>query len=217
MRRLSCERIPLAFAVAFVAACFVVTVWNFSVAALFPRLSVRNWNPIYGLAEETSPGFTLANFLSGDLQAAFSRRIGTSLPIYAPAIRLRNQIEYSIFGLPNAPSIAFGRDKRLYEWAYITEYCGRSGEENPAEVGRWADKIKDIQDYATSQGKTFVYLITPSKAATYPQYLPDAHPCPAASRGRSRSFLHTNERLMSAASTTSTVRASWLPNASVME
>ena len=155
MHRLHLARIPLVLGAAFVAACFVVTVWNLSVAAVFPRLAIRNWTQLYGLSEEKPPSLSLATFLSGDVQTALSRKIGTSLPIYAPAVRLKNQIEYSIFGLPNAPSIAFGRDKHLYEWPYINEYCGRTGKADPAA---WGDKIKDIQNYAAAHGKAFAYV-----------------------------------------------------------
>jgi hypothetical protein len=183
MRRLRPDRIPLALAATFVAVCFVVTLWNLSVAAISPRLSIRNWTQLYGLTEATQPPFNMTNFLTGDVQTALSRRIAAALPIYAPAIRVRNQIEYSLFGLSHAPSIVFGRDKRLYESAYVNEYCGRKGETNAKALAAWADKIKDIQDYATSRGKAFVYLITPSKAAIYPEYLPETEVCPAVARG----------------------------------
>ncbi|MBV8850431.1 MAG: alginate O-acetyltransferase, partial [Methylobacteriaceae bacterium] len=102
-----------------------MTVWNLTVAAMFPRLIIRNWNQLYGLVEETSPPPTLSNFVSGDVQAAVSRQIGAALPIYAPAVRTRNQIEYSLFGLVSTPAVVFGREKRLYERAYIDEYCKR--------------------------------------------------------------------------------------------
>jgi hypothetical protein len=182
MPRLHLGRIPLGIAAAFVAVCCVVTVWNLTVAAIFPRLVIRNWTQLYGLVEEKAPPFTLNKFVSGDIQVAFSRQIGAALPIYAPAVRVRNQLQYSLFGVVNAPSVIFGRDKRLYERAYIDEYCGRSGQVNAQTVAAWADDIKDIQDYAASHGKAFMYLITPSKAAIYPEYLPQGHPCPSVSR-----------------------------------
>jgi hypothetical protein len=182
MPRLQLARIPLGVAAAFVAGCCVVTVWNLTVAAIFPRLVIRNWNQLYGLIEERAPPFTLNNFVSGDIQAAFSRQIGATLPIYAPAVRVRNQLQYSLFGLVNAPSVMFGRDKRLYERAYIDEYCKRTDRVNAPTVAAWADDIKDIQDYAALHGKAFIYLITPSKAAIYPEYLPESHACPSVSR-----------------------------------
>src|SRR3954452_3148074 len=111
MRRPPLDRIPLALAAAFVALCSVITIWNVSVAAAFPRLAIRNWGQLYGLLEEKLPTPTLSKLLSGDVQAAFSRQIGIALPIYASAVRTRNQIDYSLFGLTNAPSIVFGRDK----------------------------------------------------------------------------------------------------------
>jgi alginate O-acetyltransferase complex protein AlgJ len=183
MRRPRPRQIPLAIAAAFVAVCSVVTAWNLSVAAVFPRLSTPNWNQLFGATEEKSVPISVASFLRGEDQTALSLRLGATLPIYAPAIRVRNQIQYSLFGIPNAPSVAFGREKWLYEWPYITEYCARNGETNAKRLADWAEKIRDIQDYATSHEKAFVYLITPSKAAIYPEDLPQSHPCPSVLRG----------------------------------
>lgn len=183
MRRLRPERIPLALSAAFIAACSVITAWNLTIAAAFPRLVIRNWNQLYGLIEETPASFSVASFVRGEDQTNFSRRLGAALPIYAPAVRIRNQIEFSVFGVANAPSVIFGRDKHLYERAYIDEYCGRAGEANAQVLADWAEKIRDIQDYATLHGKAFVYLITPSKAAVYPEYLPDNLVCPALLQG----------------------------------
>jgi hypothetical protein len=49
---------------------------------------------------------------------------------------------------PNAPSVIFGRDKHLYERAYIDEYCGRRRRGECPVLADWAEKIRDIQDYA---------------------------------------------------------------------
>ena len=110
MRWLRAERIPLALAAAFIAVCSIITAWNLTVAAAFPRLAIRNWNLLYGLIEEPPAPFSVATFVRGEDQTNFSRRLGAMLPIYAPAVRIRNQVEYSIFGLPNAPSVVSGRD-----------------------------------------------------------------------------------------------------------
>src|SRR5438309_90838 len=107
MRRLPPDRIPLALAATFVAVCSVIAIWNVSVATAFPRLAIRNWTQLYGLIEEKSPPLSIVSFLRGEDQTAFSRGVGAMLPIYPPAVRVRNQIEYSLFGVTSAPSIAF--------------------------------------------------------------------------------------------------------------
>jgi hypothetical protein len=176
------ERIPLIAAAAFVAACFVMTLWNLGVGAFFPRFSIRSSTQLYGMTQAAPAPVTLAAIMSGEAQTAFSRRIGTSLLIYPSAVRAKNQIEYSLFDVSGASSVAFGRDKRLYEWAYVDEYCARSGAADARALADWGDKIRDIQDYAASHGKAFLYVITPSKAAVYPEYLPD-RPCASRLRG----------------------------------
>src|SRR5947209_15549084 len=86
MRWLRAERIPLALAAAFIAVCSIVTAWNLTVAAAFPRLAIRNWNLLYGLIEEAPAPFSVASFVRGEDQTNFSRRLGATLPIYAPAV-----------------------------------------------------------------------------------------------------------------------------------
>jgi hypothetical protein len=134
------------------------------------------------MTQEAPAPVTLASIMSGEAQTAFSRRLGTSLLMYPAAVRAKNQIEYSLFDVSGAPGIAFGRDRRLYEWAYVDEYCARSGTPDARTLADWADRIRDIQDYAASHGKAFLYVITPSKAAVYPEYLPD-RPCASRLRG----------------------------------
>jgi hypothetical protein len=88
------ERIPLIAAAAFVAACFCMTLWNLSVGAIYPRLSIRSSTQLFGVTQEAPAPVTLAAVLSGEAQSAFSRSIGTSLLIYPSAVRAKNQIEY---------------------------------------------------------------------------------------------------------------------------
>ena len=46
-----------------------------------------------------------------------------------------------------------------------------------------------MQDYFESRGKVFLYVITPSKVAQSPQYIPDGYTCPAAAKDRSDKLL----------------------------
>jgi hypothetical protein len=43
----------------------------------------------------------------------------------------------------------------------------------------WAQKIRQMQDEVERRGKTFLYVLTPSKVAQYPAYIPAKTPCPA--------------------------------------
>ena len=41
-----------------------------------------------------------------------------------------------------------------------------------------------MQDILDARGKVFLYVITPSKVAQNPQYMPDGYTCPAAAKDR---------------------------------
>jgi alginate O-acetyltransferase complex protein AlgJ len=65
----------------------------------------------------------------------------------------------------------------------VDEFCGRKGAFDFARINVWADSIREIALAIEARGKKFVYLVSPSKAAQYPQYLPQGLKCPALTNG----------------------------------
>ncbi|WP_158745991.1 alginate O-acetyltransferase AlgX-related protein [Acidisphaera sp. L21] len=120
-----------------------------------------------------------ASVLDGRFQAVYGRLIGTQMPLYPAAVRLRNQVQFSLLGFSPTPSVIVGRDDVLIERAYAEDYCSREiAAWRPGAVA-WASKIKAMQDEQERRGKAFLYVLTPSKAAQYPELLPVGYRCPA--------------------------------------
>jgi len=57
------------------------------------------------------------------------------------------------------------------------------GADRRGGLDNWADAITEIAAAAKTHGKGFAYLISPSKPAHLPQYLPVGLTCPALARG----------------------------------
>ncbi|MBS7706547.1 alginate O-acetyltransferase AlgX-related protein [Chelatococcus asaccharovorans] len=96
-------------------------------------------------------------------------------------IRLNNGIAYAL-GRSTVPSIIIGRDRMLYETAYVDDWCGRG---TPIDAEVQAARIARIAAAVRRAGKGFAFVISPSKAALYPENLPE--PCaPAATRNYDR-------------------------------
>ena len=62
---------------------------------------------------------------------------------------------------------------------YITAYCGFKPQDFNARAPGWIADIRAIQDFFESRGVTFLYVLTPSKVAVYPDTIPKAYNCPS--------------------------------------
>ncbi len=137
-----------------------------------------------GVTQPEKARFTLDGLLHGSYQAIYAKLIGTRLPLYPLAVRLRNQVEYSLFGVAAIPSLMVGRGSSLIETAYAQEYCSRDIAAWQPGAVRWAARIREMQDWTERRGKAFLYVLTPSKVAQYPDILPRGYSCPASVHDR---------------------------------
>ena len=114
---------------------------------------------------------------SGSYQKAFTAYFGRALPVLADAVLLKNQVYYTLLHQSGVDAVVIGKHRQLYEPVYVAEYCDRNIAALHEQAEIWAAQLARLQGWYAAQGKVFVYLMTPSKAATYPQYLPTNIPC----------------------------------------
>lgn len=184
MRRLRLlHRLPIFAVAGAIAFLFLATLWNYAVERDYPKLRIRSAQPLAGVSKPAPTPISLDAFLSGETQKAFSTNLGRSLPVFPFSVRAKNQLLYSLFGVSGASNILVGRNEQLYERYYIDEFCKRGAPRDEAVIEQWAERIRDNRDAANALGKGFVYLISPSKAAQYPQYFPPGLSCPALAKG----------------------------------
>lgn len=179
MTRSFLQRLPIFACAGFIAFLFLANIWNFAVERDWPKLRIRSASPLAGVAKARPAPWSLDAFLSGETQKAVSSNFGRSLPVFPISVRAKNQLVYSLFGASAAPGVAIGRNGQLYEQIYVDEFCRRAAAPDLTHIAQWAAAIRDIQDAAQVAGKSFVYLISPSKAARYPADLPPGAPCAA--------------------------------------
>lgn len=179
LKSLTFARLPIFGCAAFIAFLFLANLWNFAVERDWPKLRIRSASPLAGVAKPKPAPWTLDAFLSGETQKAVSANLGRMSPVFPISVRAKNQLVFSLFGGSAAPGVAIGRNGQLYEQLYIDEFCARDGGFDPSRLRAWSSSLRDIQDMAQAHGKSFVYLISPSKAARYPEDLPKSAPCAA--------------------------------------
>ena len=52
---------------------------------------------------------------------------------------------------------------------YLDDYCSRDLARFTPEAEAWAGKVREMEDFFEARGKIFLYVITPSKPAIYPE------------------------------------------------
>ena len=97
-------------------------------------------------------------------------------------IRIDNSISYA-FGTSNVETVRIGVNRTLHEKPYVDEWCGRSR----VNVAPQVEHIASIQRKVEAAGKAFVLVISPSKAAIYPETLPP--PCKPSAEPRAYDLL----------------------------
>ena len=184
-RRNFARRRPI-FAVAeFIGFLFLATLWNWAIGPYYPKLRIRSAQPLVGVVDSSPAPVGVSAFMSGAMQKAVSENFGRSLPVFNISVRAKNQFLYSLFHESGASGTIVGKNEQLFQQSSIDYFCSSGTSRGEAEVNEWAGKIRAIQDILDAKGKSFIYLITPTKAATYPQFLPAHLHCPAQNAAQS--------------------------------
>jgi alginate O-acetyltransferase complex protein AlgJ len=158
-------------------------------AIAFAWNGVAKWKwlsaPLAGVQVKVAAApLTIGGLSDGSFQRGLAKRLGPSIPFFADAVRLHNQVLYSAFGLSASPHIIIGREKFLHNPTYTMAYCRRDIERSAEEFEKWARMLREIQDKVEARGQTFLYILTPSKIEHLPDTIPLGFPCPSADRRR---------------------------------
>ncbi len=177
MKGFTLTRLPIFGCAGFIAFLFLANIWNFAVERDWPKLRIRSASPLAGVAKPRPAPWTLEAFLSGETQKAVSNNIGRALPVFPISVRAKNQLVYSLFGNSGASGVVVGRGGQLFEQNYIEEFCKRGSAPDVERIAQWAASLREIQDDVEAAGKSFIFVISPSKAARYADDLPASASC----------------------------------------
>nr|WP_275901674.1 hypothetical protein [Paenibacillus sp. SYP-B3998] len=134
----------------------------------------RNLSLVGAVQKVDKPTFNIHEFQNGGFQHKFEDWFSQNFGLREYFIKTNKQLFYTIFNqtVPN-DNITVGKDSQLYGSGYINEYLGIIP---PLDTKILEEKVKDmkrVQDLLQKKGKTFLLLLTPSKAAMYPEHIPD--------------------------------------------
>ena len=125
--------------------------------------------------EKRQPEFSWKGFFDGSFQNAYEPYLEQHIGFHNTLVRLRNQLDYSLFRKPNAEGIVIGKKDFIFEYDYIRAITGRDyvGYHFVDEKLR---RLKYVQDYLKkTKDIDLVLVFMPGKASFYREYIPDKY------------------------------------------
>ena len=185
MRRSLLWRLPVLLGVLLVAVPGLLVYMNafHKVVAGVPMYSDTTLHGVQPPA--VLPELTRPAILSGSFTRQYATYFGRTFPLLAAAVRAKGQIYWSVLHQSPTWFISIGKHDVLYENIYLDEYCSRDIAGYAPVATAWAARLMRMQRWYAAQGKVFLYLLTPSKAAIEPETMPPGWPCRASPADRS--------------------------------
>ena len=112
--------------------------------------------------------FSIGSYNTHNYQKNFESWFSFNIGLRGYIIRLYNQFQFTFFNL--VPNGIVGKNKDIFESAYIDAECGLTSKtdfsipQNFRNLKSYVNHLESIQGKLGSIGKSFIFLITPSKA-----------------------------------------------------
>ncbi|MBN1414830.1 MAG: hypothetical protein JW973_07000 [Bacteroidales bacterium] len=111
-------------------------------------------------------------WFSGDFQLCFENYLKDHLGLRPVFVRIYNQYNFSILGLPSYGDVQIGKNNVLYQPIYLQAYKGKDFA-GSTRIDSFIYRMKVVQDELEHRQKYFLFIIAPGKVNVYPEIVPD--------------------------------------------
>jgi hypothetical protein len=129
--------------------------------------------PLQGYDQTTTghPTFSWRRLWAATYQEELESYLTDRLGFREWAIRVRNQVDYSLFGVLHAVDIIRGQHGVLFQQSPLGSYLGQEylGDEG---IRHYTHRLRDVQDSLAYHGVQFLFVLAPGKAGFQPEDLP---------------------------------------------
>ncbi|HPX34813.1 MAG TPA: hypothetical protein PK345_07075 [Bacteroidales bacterium] len=118
------------------------------------------------------PQYTWKTWMNGTFQSQFNNYLEDHIGFRSFFVRLNNQLDFFLFKKANAEGIVVGKNNMLFEYDYIRALNGRDFI-GKSTIDKKLLRLKFLQKHFKENFDIdFLLILEPSKARTYPEYLP---------------------------------------------
>jgi hypothetical protein len=111
-------------------------------------------------------------WFSGDFQLNFENYLKDHIGLRPIFVRIYNQYNFSLFGIPSYDGVRIGKNKVLYQPNYLKTFIGEDFV-GSTRIDSFVYKMKVVQDELQRRDKYFLFIIAPGKVNIYPEIVPD--------------------------------------------
>lgn len=120
-----------------------------------------------------SPVFSLESWMNGSFQDQYHRHTEDSAGFKPDWVRLHNQLDHSIFSVPNPSTVIRGKRGNYFTHEYITASLGYD-HLNRGLIDQRVMKLRRLQQFLWDEKGIFLLVIVaPDKVLFYPEDIPD--------------------------------------------
>jgi hypothetical protein len=119
--------------------------------------------------------WTVESWLNGSFQQKYGKRREIRFGLRSFLVRTYNQLHYTLFHRVvsgSGTNVVIGKKNWLYEAPYIDKKDIPSNDAGAAITYR-VNQLRKLQTQLDRIGVTLVFVLAPSKAEIYPEYIPD--------------------------------------------
>lgn len=128
---------------------------------------------INGVFQEIEkPVWSFSSYLKGNYQAQYDEWFTQHFPERSYFVKSYSELVYRLFHKSPNKKVVLGNEGALFEKSYIEAYLGLGEQKEEDYYHTLVADLKYIQEVCKQEGKQFAVLITPSKAAYHPEYIP---------------------------------------------
>ncbi len=132
--------------------------------------------PLFGSIVPTKKdSLTTESWFNGTFQENRNKYINEQFGFRNTAVRIHNQIAFSLFRKAKANGVIIGKEDYLYEIKYINAFRGAE-EVSQSKVDSNLVMLNALQYKLKEKGIELVVVLNPGKASFYSEYIPDEFP-----------------------------------------
>ncbi|MDD4603501.1 MAG: hypothetical protein PHF97_06815 [Bacteroidales bacterium] len=152
-------------------SCLLITL-----PALQTEFQVVQSKPLNGAYRFTpAPFLTFKTWMNGEFQQQYLLHFHDSSGFKNEGVRLHNQLDFTIFRVPNPATVVIGNQDHLLTSEYITASLGYD-HINKGAIDQRVYKLKKLQHFFWNKKKIFLLVIVaPDKVSFSPEDIPDRY------------------------------------------
>lgn len=156
-----------------VTATFMLVICSSMLFMFLGKLPELQINGVYEEAQK--PVWSLSAYIKGTYQSQYDKWFSEHFPERSYLVRGYSDFIYHFFKKSPNKEVVLANEGILLEKSYIEAYLGLGEQKDEAYYDTLVADLKYIQEACEQAGKQFALVITPSKAAYYPEAIPQKY------------------------------------------